>query len=108
MTLLELIPANTVEKFSRYIIDLGAKGQERYFDFQAFLFVILCLIAILSLARTNSKNPDPSFARKLINGNLLFLIVAIAFMTISRMPLVVEGYLNPDEALWIAIAKTVV
>ncbi|HWA35551.1 MAG TPA: hypothetical protein VG737_15525, partial [Cyclobacteriaceae bacterium] len=106
MTLLELIPPNTVEKFSRYFVNLGETGQTLYFNLQLFLFLALTFLVALSFFRRKVK--PSSRAEEFVSGDTLFIIVATAYMIVSRMPLVVEGYLNPDEALWIAIAKTLV
>jgi hypothetical protein len=108
MTPLELVPANTVEKFSRFFTDLGPVGMNIYFSTQVVLFYALVIVIVLTLIVQKPDGIGNIYKRTMRWSNVFFLIVACAFMLMSRIPRIVDGYLNPDEALWIAIAKTVV
>src|SRR4051812_5131110 len=107
MTPLELVPANTVEKFSRFFIDLGPVGLNIYFSAQAALFYGALVIVVLTLIFQRPTSIQNSFAKQIHKSPIWFLIFACGFMLVSRIPRIVDGYLNPDEALWIAMAKTV-
>jgi hypothetical protein len=88
---------------------MGESGRWIYFTVQALLFYILLFLAIYScfwkqslLGATEKK----SWVRKEILNNLTFAVFIVAFVLISRVPLGISGAQNPDEALWIAMAKT--
>ncbi|MBY0435252.1 MAG: hypothetical protein K2U26_14180 [Cyclobacteriaceae bacterium] len=107
---MEVLPRpNTTQDLARYLIDLGESGRWYYFSLQAILFYSLLFLALYGFFNLNATAGNNSKIRHVQNfflSKFLYVFCIISFILISRIPLAVYGFQNPDEALWIALAKT--
>ena len=100
---------NTSQTLAQYFIDLGESGRWNYFTIQALLFYSLLFLVMYSCFSGQNLGQDNEkyrWLRKGIMNNLTFAVFIVAFVLVSRVPTAVYGAQNPDEALWIAMAKT--
>ena len=110
--ILEILPpANTTQNLSRYMLDLGDAGRWSYFSLQATLFYFLVFLTLYSLFENDSEKRSWSMIsalQKVVVSKWTFIFFILAFILFSRIPLAIYGFQNPDESLWIAMAKTLI
>ncbi|MEQ8304027.1 MAG: hypothetical protein RIB47_11590 [Cyclobacteriaceae bacterium] len=108
IAVLEIFPKpNTVQKLSKYFVDLGEPGLWYYFSVQAILFYVLIFLVLYFAANTSSDHlKKQSALHKCLISDITFIFFLFSFLLISRIPLGVTGQQNPDESTWIGIAKT--
>jgi hypothetical protein len=106
MIICEIYPQpNTVQYFVKYMVDIGQAGRDKYFFVQLFLFSTLTTLLLFSLFLSTQKK-EPNKITRLVLGDRIFILFLITFVIFSRVPLIVQGFQNTDEAMWVAIAKT--
>jgi hypothetical protein len=97
--------SNVVQRVSKYFIDLNNTGIWWYFTLQSLLFYFL-LFLIFILVKKKTLESEKWY-NHILRSNWTFIAFALIFILASKVPHAVEGMLNPDEAQWVAIAKTV-
>ena len=107
MKILEIFPGtNTVQQVSQYFVDLGGSGRWCYYTVEAFLFFSLLFLAIHACLRLSVLPSRMKLFEKIILSDLTFCFFIVAFVLMARIPLAIMGIQNPDEALWVIDAKT--
>ncbi len=88
---------------SKFFSDLGPDGQWWYAFFQLFFFSVMVSLSLAAYLRKKPSLAKGAGVR--IDSDFLFAISIFLFVILSRFPMAIFGYQNPDECVWVACAK---